>query len=398
MRFVGKIFLVFSLCIFLLLIAACQDFSTASNGKKVKSTTTGEPGLVESKIYEIPFKQRKNNYSVEDFKALLDGFDKINNIAKRESLENDKTGMSEADKQKYYRIFEMTPERVKKEIGCQIFKLNNSSETFVVYKSKVYRIGFGFGGFGVINIESCDFDADGKKDLIYAFSWGSGMHRSNIAVLSLSNDHEEWLDFIQLNEDVVLEKVSDSNFKVQIAKVNSEDWGLTKALATNKVPVAEVKSINGKIQVIKYGDKAEENFIGAVSSKAIDTKGMTKLTEFAYDLNLDNSEEKIQLYTAAGRDEKGEMLWDDGQKWLLVVLDGEKAYPVLSEYVQLGSVYFSISNNGKGEAASLNVITSTGAGFSIKSYTFNKDRDGFLGGTVYSSKDNNFIYSSIPSY
>jgi hypothetical protein len=41
---------------------------------------------------------------------------------------------------------------------------------------------------------------------------------------------------------------------------------------------------------------------------------MTKLDEFNYDLDSDNSEEKIELYTAAGRNENGEMLWDDGQK------------------------------------------------------------------------------------
>jgi hypothetical protein len=145
-------------------------------------------------------------------------------------------------------------------------------------------------------------------------------------------------------------------------------------------------------------NKAEDKLIGAISNGSIDTKGMTKLNEFSYDLDLDNTEEKIELYTAAGRDKNGEMVWDDGQKWLLVVRDGDKAYPVLSEYVQLGSVYFTISNNGVGEATSINVIVSTGAGLSLRSYTFSKDKGGFVGGTVYQSKDTNFIHSSIPGY
>jgi hypothetical protein len=145
-------------------------------------------------------------------------------------------------------------------------------------------------------------------------------------------------------------------------------------------------------------NKVEDKLIGAISSESIDTKSMTKLDEFTYDLDSDNSEEKIELYTAAGRNENGEMLWDDGQKWLLVVWDGEKAYPVLSEYVQLGSVYFTISNNGVGEAANINVIINTGAGHSLRVYTFSKDRDGFLGGSVYKSEDTIFIHSSIPGY
>jgi hypothetical protein len=82
----------------------------------------------------------------------------------------------------------------------------------------------------------------------------------------------------------------------------------------------------------------------------------------------------------------------------LVVWDGEIAYPVLSEYVQLGSVFFTISNNGVGEAANINVIINTGAGHSLRIYTFSKDRDGFLGGNVYKSEDTNFIHSSIPGY
>jgi hypothetical protein len=252
MRVIGKMLLTGFLCLLFLTIAACQNISVTSSGKMVKSTTTGDAGFNEAKIYEIPFKQRKKSYSIEDFKALLNGFDKLNNIKKRESIENDNTGMSEADIQKYYRIIEITPEKVKKEIGCQIFRINNSSDTFVVYKSKVYRIGFGFGGHGVVSIESCDFDGDKKKDLIYTFSWGSGMHRSHIGVLNLSNNREEWLDFMQLNEDVVLNKVSDDNFKVDIAKVTWKDWGSAQPVDSYRKPVAEVKGVNGKVEIIKY--------------------------------------------------------------------------------------------------------------------------------------------------
>lgn len=252
MRATGKMLLTAFLGLLLLTVAACQDTSIASSTKNGKSTTTGEVGFNEAKIYEIPLKERKKSYSVEDFKVLLNGFDKLNNIKKRESIENGNTGMSEADKQKYYSIIEMTPEKVKKEIGCQIFRINNTSETFVVYKSKVYQIGFGFGGYGVVSVESCDFDGNKQKDLIYTFSWGSGMHRSHIGVLNLSNNREEWLDFMQLNEDVLLNKVSDDNFKVDVAKVTWEGWELAKPIDSFRNTVAEVKCVNGKVEIIKY--------------------------------------------------------------------------------------------------------------------------------------------------
>ncbi|MEG0773845.1 hypothetical protein [Clostridium sp.] len=145
-------------------------------------------------------------------------------------------------------------------------------------------------------------------------------------------------------------------------------------------------------------NKVENRLVEAVPDESMDTKSMTKLDEFSYDMDLDGSEERIELYTTAGRDGKGEMVWDDGQNWLLVVRDGKKVYPLLSEYVQLGSVYFTVSNNGVGEVSKINVIVSTGAGFNLKTYIFNKVKGGFVGETVYSSKDTNFVHTSIPGY
>lgn len=145
-------------------------------------------------------------------------------------------------------------------------------------------------------------------------------------------------------------------------------------------------------------NKAENRLIEAIPSKSIDIKSMTKLNEFSYDLDLDNSEEKIELYTAAGRNEKGEMMWDDGHNWLLIVWDGENAYQLLSEYVQLGSVYFTVSNNSVVKVSNINVIVQTGSSFSLETYAFNKDRAGFTGGDVYISKDDFFAHTSIPGY
>jgi hypothetical protein len=146
------------------------------------------------------------------------------------------------------------------------------------------------------------------------------------------------------------------------------------------------------------GNKTENKMIEAAASGSIDTKGMTKLDEFSHDLDLDNAEEKIELYTDAKRNQNGEMEWDDGQNWLLAVWDGKEAYPLLKQYVQLGSVYFTVSNNGVGEASSITVIVSTGAGLSLKTYVFNKDKGGFEEEDVYTSKDSNYIHSSIPGY
>jgi hypothetical protein len=204
------------------------------------------------KIFKIPLKEQKESYSVEDFKLLYSEYLKLNNMELLTSPENDKTEMSKESRLKYYTIDDITPKNIKEEIGCQIFKVNYTCETYIVNKSKVYAIGLGFGGYGVVNIESCDFDNDGHKDLIYTFSWGSGLHRSHIGIFNFAKETEEWLNFQQMNEDIVLQKVSDTNFNVYIAKVSSENLDFIHLELSKQEQVAIVKSLDGRIGIIKY--------------------------------------------------------------------------------------------------------------------------------------------------
>lgn len=143
---------------------------------------------------------------------------------------------------------------------------------------------------------------------------------------------------------------------------------------------------------------AEAIVVAPVAGNTLETEGMTLITEFSADLDMDASEEKIELYTAAGRDENGEMVWDDGQNWILAVRDGDKAYPLISQYVQLGSVYFTVSNKEADQAQNITVIVPTGASFSMTGYAYDKEGDCYKGKLLYKSDDDNWIYSSIPGY
>ena len=157
--------------------------------------------------------------------------------------------------------------------------------------------------------------------------------------------------------------------------------------------VEEQPNIQEQLEV-----KTEIKLVEAVPGDSVNTAGMTLLREFSNDLDLDGTEEKIELYTAAGRNEKGEMIWDDGQNWVLAVRDGELAYPLLSQFVQLGVVHFAVSNNGERQIPNITVMVPTGASFIIKGYTFDKDKAGFQEQLLYKSEDDNWIYSSIPNY
>jgi hypothetical protein len=239
------IMFIMCLTIALALISGCNTI------KKPEPSNSSSKILSEQKIYHIPQAQRKDNYTVEDFKSLYSGYLKLNKLVPETSPENDKTEMSKEDKLKYYTIYDVTPKEVREEIGCQIFKVNYSCEPYVVYKSKVFHIGFGFGGFGIVSLTTCDFDGNGQKDLIYTFSFGSGMHRSHIGVFNCSKEKEGWLDFIQWNKDIMLEKVSDNNFKVYIADIDANELDFVHIKLSKKEQVADVKTIDGKVEVMK---------------------------------------------------------------------------------------------------------------------------------------------------
>lgn len=240
--------------IFILIISIILIISGCDLIKKDVVSTPTDANFSKLKIYKIPSEHQKESYSVEDFKHLYDQYLKLNNMELQTSPENDTTEMSKEDKLKYYTIYDITPKNVKEEIGCQIFKVNYTCETYVVNKSKVYAIGLGFDGYGVVNIETCDLDDDGQKDLIYTFSWGSGMHRSHIGIFNIAKEQEEWLDFKQMNDDIMLKKISDNNFKIYIAKVSSGNLDFIHLALTKQEQVADVKSVNGKIGVLKYSN------------------------------------------------------------------------------------------------------------------------------------------------
>lgn len=156
------------------------------------------------------------------------------------------------------------------------------------------------------------------------------------------------------------------------------------------------KDVDNKNQV--EGKDSKTKFITSVTSDPRTSGKMTKLREFAYDIDSDNKEEKIELYTAAQRDAKGEIMWDDGQKWLLVVVDENKFYPLYSDYLQLGQLYFSVDTSGEKNLPNIKMLMTTGAGLKLTEYSFDKEKAEFKMTTPYDAGALNVFYSSIPNY
>lgn len=86
-------------------------------------------------------------------------------------------------------LVEITPPDIWTKTNSQLFRMpgTGSLETYVVANHKAVRIGNGFGGYGVTSAVPFDANEDGTMDLVYAYSFGSGIHRSVISWLDLSD-------------------------------------------------------------------------------------------------------------------------------------------------------------------------------------------------------------------
>ncbi|MDQ8736953.1 hypothetical protein [Paenibacillus sp. LHD-38] len=83
-------------------------------------------------------------------------------------------------------LLEITPSDIWDKTKLQLFK-NSSLETFIVTNQKAVHIGIGFGGFGVTSAVPYDVNKDGTLDVVYAYSFGSGIHRSVISWIDLKS-------------------------------------------------------------------------------------------------------------------------------------------------------------------------------------------------------------------
>lgn len=84
------------------------------------------------------------------------------------------THMPEADATLCYNV---TPDDVTDMLGISIFKFADSCATFLCDQEHCLELGAWFGGYGFIDGVPCDLDGDGNWELLYTYSFGSGIHR-----------------------------------------------------------------------------------------------------------------------------------------------------------------------------------------------------------------------------
>ena len=129
----------------------------------------------------------------------------------------------------------------------------------------------------------------------------------------------------------------------------------------------------------------------------------SEINRYTGDVDGDGADEDVILMTSAERNAEDEIIWNDGQEWILYIKDNDLTYVLLDKYIQTGNVYFEVLDYymNSGAEPRINVMVSTGSGFSMNSYTFDSDKNVYLEENVYDTSKvteggTNRRFSSVP--
>lgn len=99
-------------------------------------------------------------------------------------------------------------------MGVQVYKITGGVmqyETFLIKDRQVWKLGSGFGGSDVSSLVVTDLDANGWPELVYTYSYGSGIHQSSLGMASEGGGQMEVMEAsdIRFPGDLRLERQDD---------------------------------------------------------------------------------------------------------------------------------------------------------------------------------------------
>lgn len=174
----------------------------------------------------------------------------------------DKDIMEDYLRPKHEKLFINTPDILEKlknitpvslESKCQIYKFPYDNcggldgQAFLIYNDKVFELGIGFGGHGVT--EFAYYKDSVKERLYYIYSWGSGIHRSQLAFFDFKNETIENSLLNIVNEQIYSMVDGDVAFYLSsdkktlglcTASINSFDYGIGASITRLKVITYDV--------------------------------------------------------------------------------------------------------------------------------------------------------------
>jgi len=118
-------------------------------------------------------------------------------------------------------------------------------------------------------------------------------------------------------------------------------------------------------------NKKEEKAEVISSVKDIDIKDLTLLDSHSLNIYGDEKEEKVEMYVDAKKDDKGNVMWDDGQDWKLIIEGNEYSFVLFEGHLQLASMDFFIYTID--DDFYISTLNSGTANLTLTEYKYNKE-------------------------
>ena len=143
-------------------------------------------------------------------------------------------------------LYNITPQEITDKYGFRIFKYDQCCESYLEYNGGIYHIGTGLGGAGTTSFAVADLNSDGNPELYYTFSWGSGMHRSQIGYFDTAVLTDFAINYALPDHEI---KLSSTNAVLEICEASVvESNGFANIKTTAKDKIGELIYENGAIQ------------------------------------------------------------------------------------------------------------------------------------------------------
>jgi Tol biopolymer transport system component len=86
---------------------------------------------------------------------------------------------------------ELTTDEIKDTLRVQVFRILEgpyANESFLIRNQTVVPMGAAYGGQGLTSLEISDLDGDGEAELLFTYSFGSGLHQSGVSMYAPAYD------------------------------------------------------------------------------------------------------------------------------------------------------------------------------------------------------------------
>jgi hypothetical protein len=144
------------------------------------------------------------------------------------------------------KCYNIIPVDISEKYGFNVFKYDMSCASYLLYEGTIYTLGESFGGYGVTTFAVADLNKDGMKELYFTYSWGSGIHRSQVGYFDPATKTVTCFDYSNMNNDMSF-YVDFGTLMVCNAEVRAESFVDLKTI--NLIKVGELRFEDDQIKL-----------------------------------------------------------------------------------------------------------------------------------------------------